>query len=120
MSIKSKLKFDLAVKNLLQEFAVMLVFISMIYKQSAISFILYLVLVWYTVMKYWGNNPLALVRYTIVVVILIQYSLALSNLSSYNSPSSFPSPLLQEIIPDFINEQPIDRSLYQVMPVYPS
>ena len=103
MSIKHKLKFDLAVKILLQEIAVMLVFISMIYKQSAISFILYLVLVWYTVQKYWGSNPLALVRYTVVVVILIQYSLALSNLSSYNSPTSFPTQLLVEQNATLIN-----------------
>lgn len=34
-----------------------------------------------------------LVRYTVVTVILLEYLLALTNLSSYNSPSTFPAEL---------------------------
>lgn len=68
----------------------MLVFISMIYKQNIYSFILYVVLLYYTVQKFRRANPMLLVRYTVVTVILIEYLFALTNLSSYNSPQKFP------------------------------
>jgi hypothetical protein len=86
LQVKYKLKTDLANKNLIQEIAIMLVFISMIYKQNIYSFILYVVLIYYTIQKFRKANPMLLVRYTVVFVILLEYALALTNLSSYNSP----------------------------------
>lgn len=71
MSVKQRLNSDLATKTMLQEVAVMLVFVSLIYKQSVLSFILVFVLIFYTVQKYRKDNPLALVRYTTVVIIIL-------------------------------------------------
>ena len=66
----------------------MLVFTSLIFKQNIFSFILYVVLLYYTVRKNnGGRNPMLLVRYTVVFVLLLAYLLALTNLSSYNSPT---------------------------------
>lgn len=95
LEIKYKLKMELAIKILIQETAIALVFVSLIYKQSVLSFILYVVLVYYTIQKFRRSNPMLLVRYIIILVILIQYVLALTNLSSYNSPKQFPSQLLE-------------------------
>jgi len=49
MSVEQILVNDMAIKILIQEVAVMLVFVSLIYKQNALSFILFFVLMWYTV-----------------------------------------------------------------------
>lgn len=66
----------------------MLVFTSLIFKQNIFSFILYVVLLYYTVRKNnGGRNPMLLVRYTVVFVLLLVYLFALTNLSSYNSPT---------------------------------
>ncbi len=59
------------------------------------SFFMYVVIVFYTIQKFRKANPMLLVRYTVVALILIQYALALSCLSSYNSPQSFPPDLTQ-------------------------
>jgi len=77
----------------------MLVFISLIYKQNIFSFILYVVLVYYTIQKFRKANPMLLVRYTVVAVILLEYLFALTNLSSYNSPTAFPDVLTERTIP---------------------
>lgn len=71
----------------------MLVFTSLIYKQNILSFVLYIVLVYYTIQKFRKRNPMLLVRYTVVLLILIEYFFALTNLSSYNSPTPLPASL---------------------------
>jgi len=43
------------------------------------------------------------VRYATVVIIILQYSLALTNLSSYNSPKKFPKELTGDWIPKTID-----------------
>ncbi len=68
----------------------MLVFTSLIFKQNIFSFVLYIVLFYYTVQKFRKRNPMLLVRYTVVVIIMIEYLFALTNLSSYNSPTPIP------------------------------
>ncbi len=77
-------------KFIIQELAIMLVFFSLIYKQSILSFVLLVTVIYYTVCRFSHKNPTTLVRYVTVAVILTQYLLALTNLSSYNSPSIFP------------------------------
>lgn len=79
----------------------MLVFISLIYKQNIFSFVLFVVLVYYTIQKFRNANPMLLVRYTVVTVILLEYLLALTNLSSYNSPSTFPVEITKRFLPTF-------------------
>jgi glycopeptide antibiotics resistance protein len=71
----------------------MLVFTSLIYKQNILSFVLFVVLVYYTIQKFRKQNPMLLVRYTVVLLILIEYFFALTNLSSYNSPTPLPASL---------------------------
>jgi len=75
---------------MIQELAIMLVFFSLIYKQSILSFVLLVTVIYYTICRFSHKNPTMLVRYVTVAVILTQYLLALTNLSSYNSPSIFP------------------------------
>jgi hypothetical protein len=41
------------------------------------------------------DSSLLLVRYTVVFLLVIEYSLFLSNLTSYNSPTLFPSTFTQ-------------------------
>jgi hypothetical protein len=118
MSVKYKLQSDLAFKSLLQEIAVMLVFVSLIYKQSILSFILFFILVWYTVQKMRHDNPLALVRYSVVVVILLQYILALSNLSSYNTPTPFPQQLTETFDGEGYPTYPSYQKYYYSIPWY--
>ena len=85
--IKEKLNGDKAMKFLLNELAILLVMMSLIYKQSIISFILFVTLAWYLVNKFrYRGNPMLLVRYVVVALILIQYLMTLTNLTSYNSP----------------------------------
>jgi multisubunit Na+/H+ antiporter MnhE subunit len=114
MSIKHRLKQDYGMKILIQEFAVMLVFISLIYKQSILSFFLYIILLWYTIKKFSKDNPMSLVRYFVVFIILLQYAMALTNLSSYNSPKAFPDALTFDI---YANDPVIHPFS---VPVYPS
>lgn len=55
----------------MEEIAIMLVFFSLIYKQSILSFILYVVVLYYIIQKFRNKNPTSLVRYTVVTLILI-------------------------------------------------
>lgn len=93
LQIKNKLLVHHGLRFIIYELAIMLVFFSLIYKQSILSFILLIAVVYYIVLKFSHKNPTALVRYVTVAVILIQYLMALTNLTSYNSPSPFPHQL---------------------------
>jgi hypothetical protein len=75
------------VRFVIEEIVIMLVFFSLIYKQSIFSFVLYAAVLFYIIQKFRNKNPTTLVRYTVVTLMLIQYLLALTNLTSYNSPS---------------------------------
>lgn len=80
---------------------------------------MYVVLVYYTIQKFRRSNPMLLVRYTIVLVILIQYVMALTNLSSYNSPKKFPSQLLeQDSDPLLVPVYPSENKYYYSIPWY--
>lgn len=60
-----------------------------------------------------------LVRYTVVTVILLEYLLALTNLSSYNSPSNFPGELTRRDNPgEGENVYPNPDQLYYTIPWY--
>ena len=63
-------------------------------------------------------------RYATVVIIILQYSLALTNLSSYNSPKKFPKELTGDWIPKTIDGENINRLNETVLslgaPVYPT
>jgi hypothetical protein len=96
----------------------MLVFISLIYKQNIFSFVLFVVLCYYTIQKFRNANPMLLVRYTVVTVILLEYLLALTNLSSYNSPAIFPGQLTRRDDGLIDTVYPNPDQLYYSIPWY--
>jgi hypothetical protein len=71
LGVKRKIMMTVALKLLIQEVAIMFVFFSLIYKQSILSFVLYVVLIYYTISKFKSKNPSLLVRYTVVAIILV-------------------------------------------------
>lgn len=67
------------------ELIIMLVWFSCIYKQSILSFPLFFALVYHTFSQN-SNKTLIVVGFTILIVFVLEYALALASLSSYNSP----------------------------------
>jgi hypothetical protein len=49
LSIKSRIRFDMACHVLMEELIVLLCLMSLIYKQNILSFIIYFVVIFYTV-----------------------------------------------------------------------
>lgn len=104
-------------KILLQEVAIMLVFISLIYEQSILSFILFIIMLYYTIQKFRAHgNPMLLVRYFVVLLILVQYILALVSLSSYNSPKQVPNILTFDGVNNTV--YPNSQQYYFYTPLY--
>ena len=91
LNINSKLKLYMAAKELLENFCILLVWFSCIFKQNILSMVLFFFLIIYTYHR--SGTTLLLVRSTVVVLFVVQYLLEVCNLSSYNSPKSFPSHL---------------------------
>lgn len=85
LEIKSRIKFDLAMRALFVELIIMLIWFSCIYKQSILSFILFFALVYHTYSQN-SNKTLTVVGMTVFSVFIIEYILAIASLSSYNSP----------------------------------
>ena len=80
---------------------VMMVWFSVIYKQSIFSVILFAVLCYHTfVSQHNTERPLVLIRYVVVSIFVLEYAMALTCLSSYNSPASFPPQLLTWTTPN--------------------
>ena len=94
LNINSRIKMYMAIKELLENFCILLVWFSCIYKQNILSMVLFFFLIIYTYHR--SGTTLLLVRATVVVLFVVQYLLEVANLSSYNSPKSFPSHLKGE------------------------
>ena len=92
LNVKSRVRCSRALKKLLENFCILLVWFSTIYKQNILSMFLFLFLVIYTYHR--SANTLLLVRSTVVVVFVLQYWLEVGNLSHYNSPKVFPKHLI--------------------------
>lgn len=86
--IGSKLKILNAFKILLEDIVILMVWCSCIYKQNILSIFLFFVLTFFTFTR--SGFSVLVVRYTILIVFVLQYFMALSCLSSYNSPKEMP------------------------------
>lgn len=86
--IGSKLKILNAFKILLEDIVILMVWCSCIYKQNILSIFLFVVLTFFTFTR--SGFSVLVVRYTILIVFVLQYFMALSCLSSYNSPKEMP------------------------------
>lgn len=71
----------------------LLCIMSLIYKQNILSFIIYFVVLFYTLRRFSSRKAISLCKYTILVVFLTQYALAVLNMSSYSS-GDWPSQIL--------------------------
>ena len=78
-------------KALLENFTIMLVWFSCIFKQNLVSLFLFVVLVIYSYHK--TGATLLLVRATVALLIVVQYWIDLVDVSSYNNPKKFPKSL---------------------------
>lgn len=90
--IASKIKRLNALKTVLEDVVILLVWVSCIYKENVLSLVLFLVLAYFTFTR--SALSVLVVRYTVVIIFVLEYFMALSCLSSYNSPQSFPASLL--------------------------
>jgi hypothetical protein len=90
--IKSKISVLLALKTVLEDIIILLVWVSCIYKENVLSLVLFIVLTFFTFAR--TGFSVLVVRYTVVIIFVLEYFMAVSCLSSYNSPQSFPTSLL--------------------------
>ena len=90
--IGSKLKILNAFKTLLEDVVILMVWCSCIYKQNILSIFLFVVLTFFTFTR--SGFSVLVVRYTVLGVFILQYFMALSCLSSYNSPKQLPTQIL--------------------------
>lgn len=79
---------------MLENFCILFVWLSCIYKQNIFSMMLFFFLVIYTYNR--SGNTLLAVRTCVVVLFVVQYWLEVANLSSYNSPKAFPDHLVSK------------------------
>ena len=77
----------------MEELIVLLCLMSLIYKQNILSFIIYIVVIFYTVQRFRSRSAISLCKYTILFVFLLQYGLAVLNMSSY-STKNWPTQIL--------------------------
>ena len=94
LNIGSRLRLYSTIKELLENFCILLVWFSCIFKQNILSMVLFLFLVIYTYHR--SGNTLLLVRSTVVILFVLQYWIEVFNLSDYNSPKPFPKHLVGE------------------------
>lgn len=87
-TIQTKLTLLYAAKTILEDVIVLMVWVSCIYKQNILSILLFLVLAIFTFTR--TGFSVLLMRYTVVIVFVLQYFAALACLSSYNSPVHLP------------------------------
>ena len=100
LSIKYQLNTLLSLRFLIDEIAMTLIFFSMVYKENIYSFVLFGVIVFFLVVKFRNKgNATVAARYTVVTLILVQYLMALTNLTSYNSRRDFPTTLTNSTLP---------------------
>ena len=71
LSVKSKIRFDMAGRVLMEELIVLLCLMSLIYKQNILSFIIYFVVIYYTFQRFRSRTAISLCKYTILFVFLI-------------------------------------------------
>ena len=83
-SFKGKLAFLATAKIILEDFIILMVWLSLLYKQNIFSLVMFIVIVIYTYHR--SNSSMTMIRSTIVIIMILEYYLALVNLSSYNSP----------------------------------
>jgi len=77
-----------ALKTILEDFVILLVWVSTIYKQNAYSILLFVVLTIFTITR--TVKSVGIIRYTVVIVFVLEYLSAVACLSSYNSPQPLP------------------------------
>ena len=107
--IGSKVKILNAFKTLLEDIVILMVWCSCIYKQNILSIFLFVVLTFFTFTR--SGFSVLVVRYTVLVVFILQYFMALSCLSSYNSPKQLPTEILMS------NTYPNSDHFYFAIPV---
>ena len=102
LTVKSKVALNKCLKICFEEFIVLLLWFSCIYKQSIFSFFIFIVLVYHTFYKKHrtSDSPMLLVRYTYAFMIVCEYLIFLTNLTSYNSPATFPEALTPPVTVD--------------------
>ena len=110
IEIASKIKLLNALKTILEDSVILLVFVSCIYKQNIYSILLFIVLTIFTIRR--SGFSVNLIRYTVVIVFVVEYMAAVACLSSYNSPDTLPESLLVN------NVYPNDEYFYFYVPIY--
>jgi hypothetical protein len=90
--ISSKIKVMNAIKTVLEDTIILLVWVSCIYKENILGLLLFVVLAFFTFSR--SGFSVLVVRYTVVIIFVLEYFMAISCLSSYNSPQSLPTSLL--------------------------
>ena len=85
LAIKNKIRFDSAGRIVLEELIVFLCLLSLIYRQNMFSFLIYFVVIFYTLLRGKSRNALSFCKYVILGVFFFQYLLAVLNMSSYNT-----------------------------------
>jgi len=73
---------------------IVMVFVSLSYKQSVLSFILFMPVSAMALFPINDATPLHLLRVSTLIIIVVEYLITVTNLSSYNSPANFPKELL--------------------------
>lgn len=97
-------------KTVLEDFIILLVWISCIYKENLSSIILFIALAFFTFSR--SGLAVTLIRYIVLVLFVTQYFSALSCVSSYNSPNPLPESILVN------NTYPNDENIYFFVPIF--
>ena len=88
LTIKQDLKMMTFRRALIENLIILLIWFSTIYKQDVYSFILFIMLIYYSYKR--SNTALFIVRTTILLLIFVQYISQVVDFSSYNSRQEFP------------------------------
>lgn len=91
-TIKARMIRLNGLKNVLEELAIFFVWLSAIYKSNFFSIPLFVALLLFTMFR--SSKTVVIVRTIVILVLIIDYLMSLTNLSSYNSPKIFPDTLL--------------------------
>ena len=75
----------MAVRILIEELIVLLILVSLIYKQNILSYFLFVVVLIYTIFRFRTRRAFTPCRYTVMAIIIIQYGMAVFNMTSYSS-----------------------------------
>jgi len=89
---------------------ILLVWVSCIYKENILSLVLFLVLAFFTFSR--SGTSVLIIRYTVVIIFVLEYFTTLLCLSSYNSPQALPPQITVNGI------YPNDEDFFFYIPAY--